>query len=541
MAINIRIGTAFDAQGINKAKREMDNLKSSINSLGKNFAVAGVAIAAAGSVIVKSAQSLARIETINAQTAAAIESMGNVSGISAKEIENLAGKLEGLTATEAETIQQGANLLLTFKNIKNEAGAGNDIFTQTTAVMVDLARAMGTDASSEAIRLGKALNDPIKGIASLTKVGVSFTNEQKEQIKALQDSGDLLGAQKIILAELQTQFGGSGAAYAKTFTGQLELMGHELGTIGEEATMAVMPALQGMVEELRELIPVIGPQLKTAIESVDWAALVQVVVDFTKFLIDNAAAIAQVGASIWAISTAYKTLAVIFGLIKVATTVATVVQLAYNKALTNNPIGLVVTGISILIAAIVLLISWLVEMYGGWDKLFKDIAILLANFVVGFRNAIANVGSFFASMFNSLGQLAKGALNGILGFIEGYINFLISGVNGLLNRINTLLRAGRTVGIDLQVPTIPELSIPRLAEGGIVMPQVGGVLANIAEGGQAEAVIPLDRFKDFGSKGGNTYNITVNGGVGSGATIGKSIVDAIKSYERTSGAVWQGA
>jgi hypothetical protein len=541
MAINIRIGTAFDAQGINKAKREMDNLTSSINSLGKNFAVAGVAIAAAGSVIVKSAQSLARIETINAQTAAAIESMGNVSGISAKEIENLAGKLEGLTATEAETIQQGANLLLTFKNIKNEAGAGNDIFTQTTAVMVDLARAMGTDASSEAIRLGKALNDPIRGIASLTKVGVSFTNEQREQIKALQDSGDLMGAQKIILEELQTQFGGSGAAYAKTFTGQLELMGHELGTIGEEATMAVMPALQGMVEELRELIPVIGPQLKTAIESVDWAGLVQVVVDFTKFLIDNAAAIAQVGASIWAISTAYKTLAVIFGLIKVATTVATVVQLAYNKALTNNPIGLVVTGISILIAAIVLLISWLVEMYGGWDKLFKDIGILLANFVVGFRNAIANVGSFFASMFNSLGELAKGALNGILGFIEGYINFLISGVNGLLNRINTLLRAGRTVGINVQVPTIPELSIPRLAEGGIVMPQVGGVLANIAEGGQAEAVIPLDRFKDFGSKGGNTYNITVNGGVGSGATIGKSIVDAIKSYERTSGAVWQGA
>jgi hypothetical protein len=39
----------------------------------------------------------------------------------------------------------------------------------------------------------------------------------------------------------------------------------------------------------------------------------------------------------------------------------------------------------------------------------------------------------------------------------------------------------------------------------------------------------------------NTYNIEVNGGVGSGPTIGKAIVDAIKSYERTSGAVWQGA
>jgi hypothetical protein len=39
----------------------------------------------------------------------------------------------------------------------------------------------------------------------------------------------------------------------------------------------------------------------------------------------------------------------------------------------------------------------------------------------------------------------------------------------------------------------------------------------------------------------SVYNITVTGGVGSGATIGKAIVDAIKDYERTSGAVWQGA
>jgi hypothetical protein len=39
----------------------------------------------------------------------------------------------------------------------------------------------------------------------------------------------------------------------------------------------------------------------------------------------------------------------------------------------------------------------------------------------------------------------------------------------------------------------------------------------------------------------NIYNINVDGGVGSGSTIGKAIVDAIKAYERTSGAVWQGA
>jgi hypothetical protein len=215
--------------------------------------------------------------------------------------------------------------------------------------------------------------------------------------------------------------------------------------------------------------------------------------------------------------------------------------LAVNFALNANPIVKVITLIAFLVAAVVLLVDWLVKLYGGWDKLFKDIATWLANFVIGFRNAINAIGGFFAAVFEGLGNIAKGALNGILGFIEGYINFLISGVNGLLRRINILLAAGNAVGINVQVPLIDTIKIPRLAEGGIVMPRPGGVLANIAEGGQAEAVIPLDRLGSMTGKAGNTYNITVNGGVGSGATIGKSIVDAIKAYERSSGAVWQGA
>jgi hypothetical protein len=37
------------------------------------------------------------------------------------------------------------------------------------------------------------------------------------------------------------------------------------------------------------------------------------------------------------------------------------------------------------------------------------------------------------------------------------------------------------------------------------------------------------------------YNVTVNGGLDSGATIGKAVVDAIRAYERTSGPVFQGA
>jgi hypothetical protein len=130
-------------------------------------------------------------------------------------------------------------------------------------------------------------------------------------------------------------------------------------------------------------------------------------------------------------------------------------------------------------------------------------------------------------------------LNGVIGIIEGYLNYLIGGVNTLLGLINKVLSAGKVVGVNLQIPTLPRMNIPRLADGGVVLPQPGGVLANIAEGGKAEAVIPLDRFDDFGKKTENVYNITVNGGVSTGAEIGRLVVNAIRSFERQSGTAWR--
>jgi hypothetical protein len=215
--------------------------------------------------------------------------------------------------------------------------------------------------------------------------------------------------------------------------------------------------------------------------------------------------------------------------------------LAVNFALNANPLVKIITYIGLATAAVILFVNWLVELYGGWTKLFKDISAGFVQFVLAIGRGLDQIDAFFLAVFEGLAAIAKGALNGILGFIEGYINFIIAGVNGLLTLINRVLGAGKAIGINVQIPTIPNVQIPRLAEGGIVMPRPGGVLANIAEGGQAEAVIPLDRVGSMTGKAGNTYNITVNGGVGSGPGIGKAIVDAIKSYERTSGAVWQGA
>lgn len=239
-----------------KVGKAMNDTEKRTHSLGRSFAglakTMGLALGAAAvfSFAKKSVESLARIQKINAQTAVAIKSTGGAAGVSAKHVENLAARLENLTATEAETVQMGANLLLTFTNIQNKAGAGNAIFDRATNTIVDMSRALGQDMKSSAIQLGKALNDPVKGITALRRVGVSFTKDQEAQIKKLAESGKMLKAQKMILGELNKEFGGSGRAYAKTFAGQWDLVKHKVGEAGETIMSHFMPALSKMVSGL---------------------------------------------------------------------------------------------------------------------------------------------------------------------------------------------------------------------------------------------------------------------------------------------------
>jgi hypothetical protein len=181
-----------------------------------------------------------------AQTESVIKSTGGAAKVTAGQIVDMAGALSHSTLFTDDAIQADENLLLTFTNLKNGVGAGNDIFNQATKVSLDLAQAMGTDASGGAVQLGKALNDPTAGISALTRVGVTFTDQQKKQIKTLQDSGNLMGAQKIILAELNKEFGGSAEAAAKA-DGGFHLFNQRLSDVKQTIGDALQPALQSLM------------------------------------------------------------------------------------------------------------------------------------------------------------------------------------------------------------------------------------------------------------------------------------------------------
>ena len=153
-------------------------------------------------------------QKVTRQTAAVIKSMGNAANVAAEEVADLATELSLKSGIDDELIQSGSNVLLTFRNIRNEVGKGNDIFDQANELTLDLSVALGKDLTSSATMVGKALNDPIAGLTALARVGVQFTEQQKDQIKAMVEVGDLAGAQKLILAELSAQFSGSAEAQA---------------------------------------------------------------------------------------------------------------------------------------------------------------------------------------------------------------------------------------------------------------------------------------------------------------------------------------
>jgi hypothetical protein len=372
MAIRIPILTSFDPKGLKQANAQFAKLQSSVGSLGRNFAAAGAVIAGAGVLIGRSLRDAADSQRVLAQTEATLKSTGTTANGTAKEIAGLAASLQKSTAFNDEAILSGQNLLLTFKGIQNQAGAGNDIFNQASATMLDFARAMNTGPSEAAIKLGKALQDPTRGVTALRKSGVDFTKDQMDMIKALQESGDLMGAQKIVLAELQSQFGGSAAAYAKTFTGQLESMNNELNDLSEEIGFMVMPAVQDLITEFRDLIPVIGPQLKAAIQSIDIPSLVTSVINLTKFLVENATTIANSIIGIFALNTAFKAMQVAIGIGSVAVQLKTwyVAQLKSGMDLATIAAGKLKTALMLVgvVGAVAAVVTEYVRLKGAVEN-----------------------------------------------------------------------------------------------------------------------------------------------------------------------------
>lgn len=225
-----------------RMKKHWDTSVASSQRFGMGLLAVGAAATAFG---VRSFKAFKEAEGIMAQTNAVLKSTGNVAGVTAGEISKMARALEFSSLFTGEQVQTGQNLLLTFTKI------GKDVFPEATRVMVDMSQALGQDMKSSAIQLGKALNDPIRGVTALRRVGVSFTSQQEEQIKKMVESGETLKAQKFILKELNVEFGGSAKA-ASDAAGPLEKLKDIFGEAEEVIGGLINRALTPLVNKIAE-------------------------------------------------------------------------------------------------------------------------------------------------------------------------------------------------------------------------------------------------------------------------------------------------
>lgn len=127
----------------------------------------------------------------------------------------------------------------------------------------------------------------------------------------------------------------------------------------------------------------------------------------------------------------------------------------------------------------------------------------VTGFFQGIWNAITSTfGKIGATVADSITGTIKGVVNGILSGAENIVNGFVNTLNGAINTIN------RIPGVN--IGKVAKFSLPRLAEGGIVKATPGGRQVVVGEGGQDEAVVPLDKLQNMMKGNGTVVNFYGN-------------------------------
>jgi hypothetical protein len=539
--IEVKVSTKYDDSGLDKLSTDLKKADRGMDSLGKSStktggklksglkagAVAGGAALVAGLAAgFKVAYTEAReAEKVMRQTEAVLKSTGGAANVTAGDLDKLSTSISNKIGVDDEAIQSGANLLLTFKDIKNEAGAGNDIFNQTTMAMMDMSAAMGQSTKSSAIQLGKALNDPIKGLSSLSRVGVQFTDDQKTMIESLVESGDKMAAQKIILQELNSQFAGSAAAATNPVERLKVIMNNLAEDIGKKLLPYIDQAADWLGKFVEQFINGVGPggefkkflqDMGTTLKNL-WPLLQAL--GGTLFMIAKAFASLPKEVQIAIVSfvsiaaAAVKIYAIVKAFQASATAMKVFAAVARVLPLSMGPLGIAIVALAV--AAFLI--------YKNWDKVSKWLKIAWEQMKISFQ--IVSEAVIKAAKSGFLGPVAWIIANWtkvktffselpekILGFFKGLggkiakpfiwaFDKIKTAVEGIKDAIEEVKSAASDVGGFVGDAGGAVKGVLGFSKGGRVGPNSGGPQMFVAgEGGKDEWVISQegDRGKNVG-------------------------------------------
>lgn len=544
----IKVRFEVDTSGLRKAENAAGDLGGKMKgklgvlgvaagtALGGGVAMAAsAAISAATDLIGGAFQEASTMETLTSKTQAVLKSTGNAAGTSADRMKALASSIESVSGAQLDELDilNSQNVLATFTNIKNVAGQGNDIFDQTTKAAANLSAALGQDLQSSSIQLGKALNDPVKGVSALQRVGVSFTAQQKDQIKALVESGRTMDAQKLILAEMNKEFGGSAAALGNTTKGKIggavDAVKDSLRNLAAKALPVIANLAKLFVDKF---LPALGKLGKFVMDTLGpaWKALTGIFAGFgskTKGLGAKGGIFDSIGG--------------------IAKTVGGIVKqyvMPVFKTFANDVIPNLVSGVkgfwSALSASLLPALNRLKKVFednrpaleslargvatvvGG---VYKFISVILkfllpvlgnlAGFIVTYFSVVISglikTVSFLVNLFTNFGGTVSGAWNALKGFVGGIIG-KIGSLGGSLFKAAKGLWRRFVDGVLDALKSLPGLVwdiLKKIPGVSIIGNALGGLFNKVTGGGGGGTGSTAGRAGN--SSVVNNYNVTAQG------------------------------
>ena len=378
-------------KGIDQSQKQVTTMGDKIKKFGKAAAagllVAGAAAIAFGAKAIQAGEAAAtanaRIDQINKSMGLFGESTDEVTA----SLVSYANEVARSTGIDQNAIKATQAKLLTFKELAVTADEVGGNFERATKAAIDLGAAGFGTAEDNAVSLGKALNDPIRGITALTRNGITFTESEKERIKVLVESNKVGEAQNMILAAIETQVGGT----AEATSNATDRMKVGLSQVTETIGMALLPAFEKVTAFLLdEVFPAFQ------------AYVLPIVKELAAFLQDNFSPLLQ---NVF--------IPIVKSLVQAWTTVANAVK-GNERELRPllNLFKSVFQFVKVYLAP--LLVNVLGKALQGVAGVVATLIGLFSN-LVGIINAAVNAIKAVASVGRSIG----GAIGGALGFGGG--------------------------------------------------------------------------------------------------------------------------
>ena len=257
LKIKLEAETAKFTEEINKAKKSLDGFGKTHGGINlTKIAIGGLATAAlaATGAVVSFVSSLGdgikiyeETERYMARTEAQLRATGAAVGFSSSQLDEFARSVAMNTLASTDGVRQAISVMMTFKSVTGES------FKEAIKLSQDLAETFGTDISSEARNLGRALESPADAISILKRKGIELTSEQQNLINSFVETGDKAKAQEVIFKALQERVGGTGEGSAKdTLSGSLDTLGQATDELKEQfaETTGITKFFKGAVDSL---------------------------------------------------------------------------------------------------------------------------------------------------------------------------------------------------------------------------------------------------------------------------------------------------